>query len=169
MKPLCFVIMPFGEKKYKPRGAKDNEWITINFDNVYQQIIHSAITAAGMDPIRADEEQTRGSIHKPMFERIILSDYVVADLTGANANVFYEMGIRHAVKPFTTISIFADNCELPFDLAPFRTIPYKFSNTDGLTNTDKIKKIVCRTTCNMEMRITNSNYITICVFRKVNQ
>src|SRR5215510_2189077 len=100
MKPLCFVIMPFGEKKYKPRGANDDEWITINFDKVYEQIIYPAITEADMDPIRADKEKVLGSIHKPMFERIILSDYVVADLTGANANVFYELGIRHAVKPF---------------------------------------------------------------------
>lgn len=139
MKPLCFVIMPFGIKKYKTRGSQDDQWVVINFDNVYMDIIHPAITEAGMEPIRADEEKVRGSIHKPMFERIMLCDYVVADLTGANANVFYEMGIRHAVKPHTTVSIFAGNSELPFDLAPFRTIPYEFSEENGLTNTIAIK------------------------------
>jgi tetratricopeptide (TPR) repeat protein len=140
MKPVCFIIMPFGSKKYKLKGGKEDERITIDFNDVYKTIIHPAIVDAGMDPVRADEEHTRGSIHKPMFERIILSDYVVADLTGANANVFYELGIRHAVKPFTTISIYSNNCELPFDLAPFRTSPYIFSEKDGLLNAAEVKK-----------------------------
>jgi len=134
--------MPFGVKSYKPRGAKENEWVMIDYDQVHDEIISPAIKDAGMEPIRADEEKVRGSIHKPMFERIILSDYVVADLTGANANVFYELGIRHAVKPYTTISIFADDCDLPFDLAAFRTMPYKFSPGKGLTNADEVKKVI---------------------------
>lgn len=133
MEPLCFVIMPFGKKKYKVAG-KDDEWVTIDFDAVYNSIIKPAIKLAGMEAIRADEEKTRGSIHKPMFERIILSDYVIADLTGANANVFYELGIRHAVKPYTTVSIFAANSDLPFDLKPFRCYPYQYTAEEGLTD-----------------------------------
>lgn len=139
-KPTCFVIMPFGVKKYKVKGSRQEEWIDIDFDKVYKFVISPGIIGAGMDPIRADEEKLQGSIHKPMFERIILSDYVLADLTGSNANVFYEIGIRHAVKPYTTISIFANNSELPFDLAPFKAIPYGFSVNDGLTNIEEIKK-----------------------------
>src|SRR4029077_6839859 len=57
---------------------------------------------AGLLPVRADEEQSGGIIHKPMFERLILCEIAVADLTTANANVFYELGVRHAVKPATT-------------------------------------------------------------------
>lgn len=142
--PSCFVIMPFGNKKYKPRGASDSDLIEINFNIVYETLIKPGIIKAGMDPIRADEETVKGSIHKPMFERIILSDYVVADLTGANANVFYEMGVRHAVKPFTTISIFADNCDLPFDLAAFRTIPYSYSKDHGIKNSEELIQIISR-------------------------
>src|SRR5687768_3432700 len=107
--PLCFVIMPFGIKK----DAEGNE---VNFDKVYQSLIKPAITNAEMEPIRADEETVNGIIHKPMYERLILCDYAVADLTTANANVFYELGVRHTVKPFTTISIFASNTRLPFDV-----------------------------------------------------
>jgi hypothetical protein len=55
-----------------------------------------------MQPIRADEEMAGGIIHKPMFERLMLCDYAVADLTTANPNVFYELGIRHAIQPATT-------------------------------------------------------------------
>lgn len=143
MKPICFVIMPFGIKTYTRTGTK-KESVTINFNTVYEEIIKPAIKDANMDPIRADEEQLRGSIHKPMFERIILSDYVVADLTGANANVFYELGIRHAVKPYTTVSIYEKNSELPFDLKPFRTYSYEFSNDKKLTNSDIVRKIITR-------------------------
>ena len=49
--------------------------------------------------MRADEEMAGGIIHKPMFERLILCEYAVADLTAANAKVCYELGVRHAVRP----------------------------------------------------------------------
>src|SRR5688500_7628835 len=98
-KPLCFVVMPFNKKK-------DAEGNVIDFDAVYSQLIRPAIEQAEMEPIRADEETVNGIIHKPMYERLILCDYVVADLTTANANVFYELGIRHTVKPYTTITLF---------------------------------------------------------------
>jgi hypothetical protein len=50
-----------------------------------------------METLRADDEMAGRIIHKPMFERLILCEYAVADPTTANANVFYELGIRHAV------------------------------------------------------------------------
>ena len=60
-----------------------------------------------MEVIRADQEQIGGTIHKPMFERLMLCDYAVADMTGANPNVYYELGIRHALRPRSTVLIFA--------------------------------------------------------------
>jgi hypothetical protein len=66
-----------------------------------------------------------GIIHKPMFERLILCKFAVADLTTANANVFYELGLRHAVRPWSTVLLFAKGgSQLPFDVAPLRAIPY---------------------------------------------
>ncbi|HTL10174.1 MAG TPA: hypothetical protein VL307_17990, partial [Chitinophagaceae bacterium] len=85
MKPLCFVIMPFGTKP-------DAQGKLINFNDIFKGLIQPAIEAAGMEAIRADEETVNGIIHKPMYERLILCDYAVADLTTANANVFYELG-----------------------------------------------------------------------------
>src|SRR5512137_957470 len=112
MKPFCFLLMPFGKK---PESAG----IVIDFDTVYKDLIAPAITDAGLQPVRADEELTGGITHKPMFERLMLCEYAVADLTTANANVFYELGVRHAVKPATTMLLFApDGTRLPFDLAP---------------------------------------------------
>ncbi len=123
-KPLCFVLMPFGQK-LGAGGAM------IDFDAVYLDLIKPAVDAADLMPLRADEEQAGGIIHKPMFERLILCDYAVADLTTANANVFYELGVRHAVKPATTVLLFAaDGTRLPFDLAPLRTLMYRLGS-DG--------------------------------------
>ncbi|MES2848106.1 MAG: TRAFs-binding domain-containing protein [Bacteroidota bacterium] len=121
MNPLCFVLMPFG-----PKTDSNNK--EINFDIVYDTFIKPAIIKAGLEPIRADEEKTGGFIHKPMYERLMFCRFAVADLSFANANVFYELGIRHALRSFTTISIFEQNTKLPFDAAPLRTMPYQYDN-----------------------------------------
>lgn len=121
---LCFVAMPFGTKRTSGRSR-------IDFDRVYRELIAPAIERADLEPLRADEERTGGIIHKPMFERLILCDYVVADLTTANPNVFYELGVRHAVRPYSTVLIFAKGAgQLPFDVAPLRALPYEI-DTDG--------------------------------------
>ncbi|HZT89335.1 MAG TPA: TRAFs-binding domain-containing protein [Stellaceae bacterium] len=117
-KPLCFVLMPFGLKA-------DENGRTIDFDAVYREIIAKAIEFADMEPIRADEEQVGGTIHKPMFERLLLCDFAVADLTGANPNVYYELGIRHAIKPRTTALVVCEGVRRPFDVAPLRTWTYQ--------------------------------------------
>ena len=124
--PLCFVLMPFGQKPSSIGSI-------IDFDSVYDGLIFPAIRDAGLEPLRADEEMTGGIIHKPMFERLILCEYAVADLTTANANVFYELGVRHAVRPWSTVLLFAkDSGQLPFDVAPLRSMPYQL-NTEGET------------------------------------
>lgn len=115
--PLCFVLMPFGQKP-------DGQGGTVDFDAVYAQVLKPAIEAAGLDPLRADEELTGGIIHKPMYERLILCEYAVADLTTANANVFYELGLRHAVRRSSTVLTFAGGTRLPFDVNGLRGLPY---------------------------------------------
>jgi hypothetical protein len=126
-RPLCFVLMPFGTKTDPGSG------VTIDFDDVYRQIIGPAIEGAGLKPIRADEEQVGGIIHKPMYERLVLCEYAVADLTTANANVYYELGIRHAVRPWSTVLIFAEGVRLPFDLEPMRGLAYHLGSTGSAT------------------------------------
>ncbi len=117
-RPLCFVLMPFGKKP-------DVSGTLVDFEAVYGELIAPAIGAGGLEPLRADEEMTGGIIHKPMFERLILCEYAVVDLTTANANVFYELGLRHAVRPASTILLFAEGRgRLPFDVAPLRALPY---------------------------------------------
>jgi tetratricopeptide (TPR) repeat protein len=132
-RPLCFVLMPFGQKP-SPSGR------LIDFDAVYQELIAPAIAAARLEPLRADEEMTGGIIHKPMFEQLILCEYAVADLTTANANVFYELGLRHAVRPASTLLLFAkDASQLPFDVALLRALPYALG-PDGKPANSKADK-----------------------------
>ena len=122
--PLCFVLMPFG-KKPGLGGA------LIDFDAIYRDLIAPAVEQAGLEPLRADEEQAGGVIHKPMFERLILCEYAVADLTTANANVFYELGLRHGVRAGSTVLVFAEGAgPLPFDVALLRGLPYQLG-ADG--------------------------------------
>ena len=115
MKPYCFVLMPFGSKT-------DESGKVVEFDQVYNEIFKPAIINADLKPIRADEEIVGGIIHKPMFERLMLCDYAVADLTTANANVFYELGVRHGFRPHSTVLTFANGMRLPFDVKPLRGI-----------------------------------------------
>jgi hypothetical protein len=123
-RPLCFILMPFGTKI-------DVSGEPVDFDGFYRDVIRPAVNLAGMDPIRADEERMGGIIHKPMLERLVLCPFAIADLTLANANVFYEMGIRHAVRPHTTVLLYRQGGErLPFDVAPLRAIPYS-AGPDG--------------------------------------
>jgi tetratricopeptide (TPR) repeat protein len=127
--------MPFGKK---PDGAGGS----IDFDAVYADVIAPAIAAADLEPLRADEEQTGGIIHKAMFERLLLCEYAVADLTTANPNVFYELGVRHALRPYSTVLIFAVGGRLPFDVAPQRALPYTISPGGTPADVDGARRLL---------------------------
>lgn len=132
---LCFVLMPFGKKT-------DDAGKIVDFDAVYAELIRPAIEESGLESLRADEEIAGGIIHKPMFERLILCQYAVADLTTANANVFYELGVRHAVRPWSTVPIYAEGGRLPFDVQPVRAVPYKLSPDGQPQNVEADKKLI---------------------------
>jgi tetratricopeptide (TPR) repeat protein len=135
---LCFVLMPFGQKP-------DVSGTVVNFDAVYSNLIAPAIREAGLDPIRADEEMTGGIIHKPMFERLIFCKFAVADLTTANANVFYELGLRHAVRPWSTVLLFSKGgSQLPFDVAPLRAMPYTLTPDGAPADVPATKELLVK-------------------------
>ncbi|MFZ2472782.1 MAG: TRAFs-binding domain-containing protein [Methanothrix sp.] len=125
LKPLVFVAMPFGKKH------SDN--VEIDFDQIYNNAIKPAASKCDVEIIRADEERTGGIIHRSMYERLLLAEVVIADLTMANPNVFYELGIRHCARPKSTILIFAANAKLPFDVSPLRAIPYHLEDGGNLS------------------------------------
>lgn len=102
-----FVLMPFAEE----------------LSDVYRYLIADALTSAGYDVNRADDVLSQNNILSDIVSGIVSSDLIVADLTGANPNVYYELGIAHALNK-NVILLTQDINEIPFDLRSYRVISY---------------------------------------------
>ena len=126
--PMCFVAMPFGKKP--PPGKRKP---LIDFDQVYS-LLERAVVDVGLECVRADFEATGGFIHRPMYERLLVAEYVIADLTLANANVIYEIGVRHGSRAKRTLLVCAGGFvdQLPFDFKPLRVLTYPLDKTGYL-------------------------------------
>lgn len=123
-KKCCFVIMPFGKRL-------DNANIEVNFDEVYEKFIKPTVEGAGLNCIRCDKVDEAGNIHKRMFQLIWRADVVIADVSIPNPNVFYELGIRHALRKAVTIIIRNKNATLPFNIANMNAVEYHFADGKG--------------------------------------
>lgn len=110
MEKTCFVIMGFGIKT-DFRTGRD-----IDLDKTYNNIIKPVFEELGFLCYRADDIKHSGVIDIPMYENILKSDFVVADISTLNPNVLYELGIRHAVRKSTTLIIAEKELKYPFDL-----------------------------------------------------
>lgn len=95
-----------------------------DLDKSYRIIIKQAVEDAGLECIRADDVVHAGIIDKPMYELLLGADVVVADLSTSNANAIYELGVRHALRPHTTIVIAEKNFKFPFDIGHLLVRPY---------------------------------------------
>lgn len=107
----CFVVMGYGVKT----DFQQNK--SFDLDKTYRNIIKPAVTAANFDCVRADEIQHAGTIDVPMYERLLTAELVIADLSTANVNAFFELGVRYALRPRTTIVIAEKGYKLPFDMS----------------------------------------------------
>src|SRR5262249_1844937 len=105
-----FVVMGFGVKTDYQTGRK------LDLDKSYQNIIKPAVEAAGLKCIRADEIVHAGVIDVPMYQQLLEADVVVADVSTMNPNAFYELGVRHALRPHTTIIMAESELKFPFDI-----------------------------------------------------
>ena len=133
-RPLrCFVIMPFGEKR-------DADGKAIDFDAIYDELIAPAVSGPGfraaggpaIESVRCDRIDQAGWVHRQMIEAIHGSEVVVVDLSTLNPNVFYELGVRHALKRRVTVLICRLGTATPFNLNGFKTIIYDASSPAGL-------------------------------------
>ncbi|HRP56134.1 TRAFs-binding domain-containing protein [Agriterribacter sp.] len=106
----CFVVMGFGIKTDLATGRK------LNLDKSYQALIKPVVESKNITCIRADEILHSGSIDLQMYQQLLSADIVIADLSTANVNAFYELGIRHALKPRTTIIMSEALLGYPFDV-----------------------------------------------------
>ncbi|MBI3166520.1 MAG: DUF4071 domain-containing protein [Chloroflexi bacterium] len=117
VRPHAFVVMPFGKKKGGDGSLYD-------FNAIYKMLIKPALEEAGFEPFRADEETTSGDILTDMFQELLLADLCLCDLSIDNANVYYELGIRHAFRKRGVVHIQAGRAYMPFDIFNVRTLPY---------------------------------------------
>jgi tetratricopeptide (TPR) repeat protein len=113
----AFVAMPFGTKP-GPDGQ------LIEFNRVYAEYIEPALTAAGLEAFRADEEVRAGDIRTDMFQELLMADLVVADLSIDNPNVWYELGVRHALRARGVVLISGGRVTTAFDLYTDRKLRY---------------------------------------------
>jgi hypothetical protein len=104
---ICFVIMPFGTP----------------FDDYFLKIYKPAIEESGLTPMRADDIYHPGDIMRTIWKLTYQAEVILADLTNKNPNVFYEMGLAHALKK-PVIIITQSRDDIPFDLRPQRNIEY---------------------------------------------
>lgn len=125
----AFVVMPFGKKKLTKK-------IEVDCDDVYKRLLEPAITAAGLKAHRADADRRGGAIHLDMFQDLLLAEFVVADLTMDNPNVWYEIGVRHALRSGGTVMTYAAREKLPFDIAGQRM--HRYTLQDGKLDPQKL-------------------------------
>lgn len=109
-KKRCFVVMGFGVKSDYATGRK------LDLDKAYRLLIKPVVEEKGVTCVRADEIKHTGSIDEIMYQELLTADVVIADISTANPNALYELGIRHALRPRTTIVISENKLQYPFDL-----------------------------------------------------
>jgi hypothetical protein len=118
----CFIVMPFGE------------W----FDKYYAEIYVPATKEAGFEPVRADGLFNTGSVMEQIWDQIKRAKVLLAELTDKNANVFYELGLSHAIsKPVIFVTGNLD--DVPFDLRHLRVICYDIREPNW---GDKLRKSI---------------------------
>jgi hypothetical protein len=123
MEPMVFTIQQIGAKESPDRRRADD---------IYECIIVPAVKEAGLEPYRADLDYTPGAITPKMLSDLLNARVVIADLTGRNPNVFYELGITHSfARP--VISIADSVTSLPFDAKDERIIEIGDYPPNGLS------------------------------------
>jgi tetratricopeptide (TPR) repeat protein len=131
---VCFMVMPFNVKPTLATGAPPE----VDFDHLWTRVLQPTLQDLGFRPVRADQEWGP-MIVKEMLERLVASDLVVADISIGNANVYYEIGIRHAAQNFGCVLISADWARPLFDIQQMRRITYPLSSKQ--VGDDEIAKI----------------------------
>jgi hypothetical protein len=110
----CFVLMPFAK----------------SFDGIWENVIRPAVLDHGDKCTRADDLFAPGSVMDDVVALIKRADYLIADLTGRNANVYYELGFAHALDK-SVILITQHLADVPFDLRHRRILEYSDTVTGG--------------------------------------
>jgi tetratricopeptide (TPR) repeat protein len=142
--PRVFVAMPFGKKHVKSGAdagtasppAQAREDVSVDFDEIWALLIRPALQRARCRAYRADEEASAGDIRTDMFFELVTGEFVLADISTLNANVFYELGVRHGISPRGVLMVDGGWDRRPFDVAPDRTFSYQGALFEAGVNRD---------------------------------
>lgn len=118
----CFVIAPIGDEGSEVKKRSDQ---------VLTHIIKPVAMECGYKAIRADELSEPGVITVQVIQHLMDDDLVIADLTGKNPNVFYELAVRHALKK-PIVQIIQSGESIPFDVASMLTISVNHGDLDSV-------------------------------------
>jgi tetratricopeptide (TPR) repeat protein len=140
---ICFVIMPFGKKKV---GEEE-----VNFDFIYNEVFAPAIETTPLPegdglrliPKRTDKDFFAGDISQEMFEYLEYSRFAMADISGLNANVFYELGVRHHAHEAGTAVFRQAGSPVPFDINTIKAFDYAYQPAENVPRSrEKITKVL---------------------------
>lgn len=120
----AFVLMPFATE----------------FDEIYEHLIRSVLVAEGFSVSRADESRSSRNIMHDVIQGIFNADLVIADLSGANPNVYYELGLAHAFRK-NVVLLAQDIDEVPFDLRAYRVVTYSIHFARIAEAQDQIRQL----------------------------
>jgi tetratricopeptide (TPR) repeat protein len=119
-KKTCFVMIGYGERTYLKKDKKKG---VVDLNKTYEEIIAKVFDELNAEGYNFDyfrgidlNQKRAGIIHFDMFSDIYHADFVIADISTQNANVMYELGVRHALKPKTTLLICESETDVPFDI-----------------------------------------------------
>lgn len=137
IRKVCFIVMGFGRKTDFESGR------TLDLDATYEAIIKPAAESQGYRCIRADEIMHSGIIDMPMYEMLLRANLVIADISTGNVNAVYELGVRHALRPYSTIIMKEQDGKLSFDLNHINTFHYQHLGDDiGSREAKRAKKVL---------------------------
>jgi tetratricopeptide (TPR) repeat protein len=123
-KKVCFVVMGFGKKTDYELGR------TFDLDATFEAIIKPAVEKANLKCVRADEILHSGIIDTEMYKMLYQADLVIADISTGNVNAIYELGVRHALRPSSTIIMKEQDGRFSFDLDHTSTFQYEHLGKD---------------------------------------
>ena len=131
----CFVIIGYGPKRDPEKKGR-----IIDLDKTFENLIKPVFDELKIKCFRAKEIRHSGNIDIPMYEWIFKADIVIADVSTLNANALYELGVRHALRPNTTIVISEDQTKYPFDLNHTMISLYEHLGNDiGVSEANRFK------------------------------
>jgi tetratricopeptide (TPR) repeat protein len=144
----CYLSTPFGIKD-------DALGRQVDFDAVYRLLLFPCLQKIGFEVSRTHDLESSVILQHSIFEAILRSDLMLADVTGNRPGVMYELGIRHALRRNATIVVMARGAVIPFDFQLMRIIQYELAD-DGKPRQEQIPRFHERLESALRERLTGA-------------